>query len=162
MAWYWASQNTLDLTLPSKYFNMKLPDRFNCGFRIEGQKQQNSDFQSCNRNVLTYMNLPIGVVGLTTGVLLFVRDAVLVTLLWSVGEEVTVVRVGVAPVGVAPVNDNVEPVSAAELRLKKYQNGSIWTKMDQYGSKWINIDQNGSIWIKSDQNGSIWKIYGSK
>ena len=57
----------------------------------------------------------------------------------------TVVRVGVAPVGVAPVNDNVEPVSAAELRLKKYQNGSIWTKMDQYGSKWINIDQNGSI-----------------
>ena len=28
-----------------------------------------------------YMNLPIGVVGLTTGVLLFVRDAVLVTLL---------------------------------------------------------------------------------
>ena len=43
----------------------------------------------------------------------------------------TVVRVGVAPVGVAPVNDNVEPVSAAELRLKK----------DQNGSKWINIDQ---------------------
>ena len=80
------------------------------------------------------MNLPIGVVGLTTGVLLFVRDAVLVTLLWSVGEEVTVVRVGVAPVGVAPVNDNVEPVSAAELRLKKDQNGSTWINMVHNGS----------------------------
>ena len=52
----------------------------------------------------------------------------------------TVVRVGVAPVGVAPVNDNVEPVSAAELRLKK-KHGSKWIRMNQ---KWINIDQNVS------------------
>ena len=41
---------------------------------------------SLSRKLIThiaimYMNLPIGVVGLTTGVLLFVRDAVLVTLL---------------------------------------------------------------------------------
>ena len=45
----------------------------------------------------------MGVVGLTTGVLLLVKDAVLVT--FSVGE-VTVVRVGVAP-----DKDKVEPVS---------------------------------------------------
>ena len=65
---------------------------------------------------------------------------------------------GVAPVGVAPVNDNVEPVSAAELRLKKYQNGPTWIKMDQNGSTWIKMDQHGSKWINIDQNGSIFNI----
>ena len=127
-----ASQKTLDLIFLSKHLNM---DYLIDSIVVLESKLKNSKILTFKVALkCTYMNLPIGVVGLTTGVLLFVRDAVLVTLLWSVGEEVTVVRVGVAPVGVAPVNDNVEPVSAAELRLKKDQNGSTWIKMDRYES----------------------------
>ena len=78
----------------------------------------------------------------------------------------TVVRVGVAPVGVAPVNDNVEPVSAAELRLKKDQNVSnmnqVRSKLINMENIWIKIDQNGSQWIDMDQKRSKWIIIYQK